>query len=196
MSELLVLIITIFVIFMSIWIYKEGRSEEVDYVVSQYDKRGYLVRNLPDKDKAAELLSQIRLKLELLISSLKKKYPNDDRITRLYEKFDPNRMSEASANSAYTSYSVNKGEKIVFCLRQRDDKEHLMDINTMLFVAIHEIAHMMTKSVGHTPEFWDNMKFLLVNAIAKDVKIYEYQPYHEKPQPYCGTVISDTPLKL
>ena len=30
-----------------------------------------------------------------------------------------------------------------------------------MFVAIHELAHIMTESVGHEPEFWDNMGFLL-----------------------------------
>jgi hypothetical protein len=64
----------------------------------------------------------------------------------------------------------------------------------MIFVAIHELAHIMTQSMGHTPEFWNNMKFLLQIATT-DLQIYVYQPYHQKPQPYCGIVITDTPLK-
>jgi predicted metal-dependent hydrolase len=181
---------------MTIRMHLENQSADVDYVISKHDQRKYLVRNLKDKDDAAKLLSIIREKLLGLIAHLKKMYPDDPRISRLQEKFDPDQLSESSANSSYTSYSVNKGEKIVFCIRQRDEQENLLDLNTMIFVAIHELAHIMTESVGHTHEFWDNMKFLLNHAMTDEVKIYQYQPYHRQPKPYCGTLISDTPLKL
>jgi len=181
---------------MSTRIYFENQTIDVDYVVSKYDQKRYLVRNLHDKADAAELLSIIREKLVKLISYLKKKYPQDQRVIRLYEKFDPEQLSESAANSGYTSYSVNKGEKLVFCIRQRDEQENLLDLNTMIFVAVHELAHIMTESVGHTREFWENMKFLLSSAMTGDLKIYQYHPYHRQPQAYCGTVISDTPLKL
>jgi len=181
---------------MSTRVYFENRSIDVDYVVSKRDQRKYLVRNMRDKEEAAELLSLIREKLLELIYYLKEKYPQDPRVIRLHEKFDPEQLSESATNSGYTSYSVNKGEKLVFCIRHRNEQENLIDVNTMIFVAIHELAHIMTQSVGHTREFWENMKFLLVNAMANDLKIYQYQPYHKQPQSYCGTIISDTPLKL
>ena len=62
----------------------------------------------------------------------------------------------------------------------------------MMFVAIHELAHLMTKEVGHTKNFWDNMKFLLVKAI--DIDIYKKQDFNSVPKEYCGTTITDTPL--
>jgi hypothetical protein len=130
------------------------------------------------------------------VKYLSKTYPTDKRVARLREKFDPDQLSEGSADNGYTSYSVNKGEKIVFCMRQKNEMEELMDMNTMIFVAIHELAHIMTESVGHTKEFWDNMKFLLGNAIHQEVGIYTYQPYHTNSKQYCGTMISDTPLKI
>ena len=65
-------------------------------------------------------------------------------------KYNPNNFSETGKDSKYTSYSVNKGEKIVLCLRSRDGKDRLIDENTLTFVSIHELAHIMTKSVGHT----------------------------------------------
>ena len=40
-----------------------------------------------------------------------------------------------------------------------------------MFVTIHELAHVMTKSIGHKTEFWDNFKFLLQEA--KDSGIHE-----------------------
>ena len=67
-----------------------------------------------------------------------------------------------------------------------------MDINTMMFVAIHELAHLMTKSIGHTPEFWNNMKYLLKKAI--DINLYVKQDFSKKPVNYCGTKITNSPL--
>lgn len=195
MIELLVLVIIIFVVLMSLKLHLDTHSAEVDLVKSDFDHHDYLVRNLPDKEQAAHLLSMIRQHLITTVNYLRQKYPNDARVKRLIEKFDPDSLSESGPDSSYTSYSVNKGEKIVFCIRQRNEKEELLDLNTMIFVALHELAHIMTQSVGHTPEFWDNMKFLLRIAMS-DLKIYDYQPFHQQPKPYCGIVISDTPLKM
>ena len=179
MIQLLVLIVIIVIVYVSLKMHLENISSEVDYVISGYDQHSYLVRNLPDKNKAADLLSLIRQRLITLTEYLRRVYPNDPRTQRLLEKFNPDKLSEGGPNGLYTSYSVNKGEKIVFCIRQRDQQEKLLDINTMIFVAIHELAHIMTQSVGHTPEFWNNMKFLLQVATT-DLKIYAYQPYHQK----------------
>ena len=66
-------------------------------------------------------------------------------------------------------------------------------LNTMLFVSIHELAHLMTKSIGHNEEFWSNMRFLLKEAIKAG--IYEQEDYMKNPVDYCGTVINDSPLK-
>ena len=37
----------------------------------------------------------------------------------------------------------------------------MFDENTLTFVALHELSHVMTVSVGHKQEFWDNFKFIL-----------------------------------
>jgi len=60
-----------------------------------------------------------------------------------------------------------------------------------MFVAIHEMSHIATKSIGHKNEFWDNFKFLLENA--KEAGIHDPQDYKEKPQEYCGMTIKDNP---
>ena len=67
----------------------------------------------------------------------------------------------------------------------------MIDENTLTFVGIHEVSHIMTKSIGHKPEFWRNFKFLLQNA--KQIGIYEPVDYKKKPQPYCGMDITDNP---
>lgn len=175
----------------------ENFTSEMDYVKSELDLKQYVVRNLPDKQQAANLLSLMRVRLQKLVDYMYVKYPKDPRCQRLKQRFNPEVMVETNnKNEKFTSYSINKGEKIVFCMRQRNDKNQLVDINTMMFVAIHELAHLMTQSIGHKPEFWDNMRFLLKHAMDKKLNLYNYQPFHQTPQPYCGTMITDTPLKI
>jgi predicted metal-dependent hydrolase len=196
MQQVFLLLVILFVVSLSATMYIEGFSNEVELVTSPHDGREYLVRNLPDKDRAARLLSMLRARLIKFVDILSKKYPQDRRIYRLKNHYNPDAISESTPDSKYTSYSVNKGEKIVFCIRQRNHKDELVDLNTMMFVAIHELSHLMTVSVGHTKEFWENMKFLLGEALSKEIQLYNYQPFHEDPKNYCGTVISDTPYKL
>ena len=170
----------------------EHLSNEVIYVKSSIDNNEYLVRNLHNKDDAANILAKLRLKLEKICKIMKEKYPNDDSVTRMNERFNANNITESGKNNQYTSYSVNKGEKIVFCIRQKDEDETLVDENTISFVAIHELAHIMTKSVGHTTEFWDNFKRLLKEAI--EHKLYVKEDYSSNPKEYCGIKVSDSPL--
>ena len=93
--------------------------------------------------------------------------------------------------SAYTAYSENKGEKLAFCVTTTKKGNKLIDENTLTFVAIHEVAHTMTKSIGHKEEFWRNFKFLLTNAV--EMGIYTPIDYKEKPAKYCGMTINDNP---
>ena len=67
----------------------------------------------------------------------------------------------------------------------------MIDEHTLMFVAIHELSHVMTKSIGHKTEFWENFKFLL--GCAKESGIHEPEDYKKKPQEYCSMNISDNP---
>ena len=56
---------------------------------------------------------------------------------------------------------------------------------------IHELAHIITKSIGHTEEFWNNMKFLLKEA--NKLNIYLPIDYNKTNVEYCGMLIKSTP---
>ena len=194
-SFFLVLItITIF------YIYLETKALNVTYVVSTVDNHKYLVRNEPDKLQAANLLANMKERLSRLVDYTKEykaKEKDETRkidIDRLVKNWRPNNISESSPNNKFTSYSINKGEKIVFCIRARDSTKKLVDINTMMFVAIHELGHLMTESIGHTPEFWNNMKYLLERALEMPNPVYQKQNFSSNPVAYCGTQITSTPL--
>lgn len=164
----------------------------LEAVVSKEDGRAYQVQSLPDKQAAADLLAQIGARCTTLLRHLERAQPHDDRTLRLVEKFDAARLSEEPANNPYTSYSVNKGERVVLCLRSRDASRALHDLNTLMFVAIHELAHIATKEIGHPPPFWQAFKWLLVEAV--NIGIYQDRDYKAQPQPYCGISITDSPL--
>lgn len=175
----LVMWITTIIVALTLWNYVSG--SEVTYVVSPVDNRSYLVRNLPDKQLAADHLAKLRVHMDNFIK--------EAGIKRYYIE-----VSESS-DSKYTSYTVNKNT-IHMCVRGRGRglNGKFIDQNTLFFVALHELAHVMTPSIGHTDEFWDTFKDLLSKAIK--LNYYKYHPYHESPKKYCGIYISDTPLKL
>ena len=196
--------------------YCKSSAYEVVYVKSSINGKEYLVRNLSNKQQAADLLANLSINLERLVDYLseqsdenklddlydkyvekidkisKTKFKED--VKRLINNFNPDEFSESTPDAQYTSYSVNKGEKLVFCLRSRKEEENMVKKNVMMFVALHELAHLMTKSVGHKPEFWSNFKILL--KIAIDLGIYKYVDFNSKPVEYCGTEITDTPHKI
>jgi len=165
---------------------------EVEYVKSEVDNEEYLVRSLPDKNEAANLLANIKSKIRILIKHLNNIFPNDIRVLRLNKNYNEDKISEGADNAKYTSYSVNKGEKIVLCLRSKNEQKSLVDLNTMMFVVLHEIAHIVTKSVGHTEEFWNNFKWILEESV--NIGIYESQDFNNKPVEYCGIEITDNPI--
>ena len=174
-----------------IYIHFENKKSDVNYVVSKVDNRKYLVQNHHDKQQAADNLATIRKNLVLLVQELKSKNQNNVDVERMVNNFNPDNITEATKNNKYTSYSINKGEKIVFCLRSRDETNKLVDLNIMMFVALHELAHTMTKSIGHTEEFWNNFRILLRNA--QNLGIYKRVDYDKNPVDYCGTKITNDP---
>ena len=188
----LIFYIIITIVVVSLFLQYEHFTNDITYTKSNVDGKEYLVRNLPDKVKAANLLANIKRKCVHLVRYLSIKFPENAAVNRLLLKYNPDSITESSKNSKYTSYSVNKGEKIVFCIRSRDEHEKLVNQNVLMFVALHELSHVMSKSIGHTDEFWDNFRFLLKQAIKADV--YKYHDFRRKPVKYCGTEITDTPL--
>ena len=186
----------VILIFITIlYIHLETKSLDVKFVKSNVDGNEYLVRNEKDKQDAANLLAKIRANLTKIVEHLKNNPDLDKKseIDLLVRNYRPERISESSPNNKYTSYSINKGEKIVFCLRSRDHKNKLEREEIMMFVAIHELAHLMTASIGHTPEFWDNMKYLLEVGHKLNIKLKS--DFNKDPVSYCGTKITDSPLK-
>ena len=163
-------------------------------VTSTVDGKTYKVRDMPDKQKAANLMATLRIKLIKLCDALERKYPDKDQVKRMVRNFraDPDRFMEATPDSEHTSSTVNKGESIHMCLRQREGPdESLVDENVMMFVALHEFAHICTESIGHDSTFWNNFGWILKEAEA--LNLYRYTDFAAHPVSYCGVHITDSP---
>lgn len=164
-------------------------NRNIKKIISQNDNKEYFVRDLENSQQAAEKLSVINGKIQKLIQSLD--VNEREGIDRLKNKYNPNTLSETEESSKYTSYSLNKGEKIALCIRKKGESKEFIEDNTIMFVAVHELAHIMTESVGHEPEFWDNMAFLLEKA--NEINIYNPVDYSKNNIDYCGMEITTTP---
>lgn len=161
-------------------------------VIAGKDGQRYCVRDRKKVSKAANLLATVTGKCTEMVAYMQAHHPTDPRVKRLVEGFNPARISETLPTSELTAYSENKGEKIAFCLnRQKGNDDQLIDVSTLTFVAMHELAHIMTESIGHKQDFWANFKFLLENA--KTAGVYQPVDYKNRPQEYCGMTITDNP---
>lgn len=243
-------VVVTFVLLTVIYRYFETKSYDVVDQVSKINNKTYLVRNLPDKQQAADTLATISEKLSELVNFIDKninkdklskdvvnknidtlynKYvkeqfektissPNDKKddefdsivkekkekllvdLRRFVNNYNPDKLSETTPDAKYTSYSVNKGEKIVMCIRNKKTlNQSIININTLMFVALHESAHLMTESIGHHQEFWDNFRILINISVDPNVAtnpkvpIYKEVDFGLYPQPYCGMTINSVP---
>jgi hypothetical protein len=181
-----------FVLVVCLKIYTDSEMYNLKCVISEVDGNRYCVRDRVRIEEAADLIATATNKCTELVDYMHKKYPKDERVIKLVKGYNPKSIRETLPNSELTAYSENKGEKIALCLNKTKHGTKLIDINTLVFVATHELAHIMTLSIGHKQEFWQNFKFLLENA--KDAKIYKPVDYKKNPENYCGITITDNPL--
>jgi len=180
-----------FVLLMCLKVYQESETFNLRCIVSNVDGNKYCVRERNKIQLVADLLAKVTHKLKVLVKHLEKKYPDRDNVKRLYKGFKPKQIYEILPTSKYTAYSENKGEKLAFCVTKKKHGNSLIDENTLTFVALHELSHIATKSVGHTSEFWNNFKFILKEAAQKN--LYNPINYKENPTSYCSMKITDNP---
>ena len=179
------------ILFFCLVIYYQSDAFNLKCIIASKDGNRYCVREREKLELAANLLAEVTQKMKDMVAYMKTKHPDDPRTIRLVEGFNPKKVSETLPTSELTAYSENKGEKLAFCLNTSKEGNKLIDLNTLTFVALHELSHIMTESVGHKQDFWQNFKYLLQNA--KDAGIYQPIDYKKNPKQYCGMSINDNP---
>lgn len=190
-TNVLSYIVLAFLFLIVLKIYYDSDAFHLKCIVSEIDGNKYCVRERNKINQVADLLAKVSNKLKTLVKHLEQKYPDRKNVQRLVKGFNPKAIQETLPTSKYTAYSENKGEKMAFCVTEEKNTDNLIDENTLTFVAIHEVAHVMTKSVGHKDEFWYNFKFLIENA--KELNLYQPEDYKKSPRKYCGMMITDNP---
>ena len=185
-------VLVVLMICFGIKMYKDSDSFNLRCVISKVDGNTYCVRERSKLELAADLLAEATNNMKKLVKYVGANNASNPAVKRLVENFNPDKISETLPTSEHTAYSENKGEKMAFCLNEDKQGTRLIDLSTLTFVAIHELAHLMTESIGHKDEFWDNFKFLLKNA--KESGIYEPVDNSKSPVQYCGTRIDENPF--
>lgn len=111
-------------------------------------------------------------------------------IEQLKERFTiKTEISETPIGSGYTSYTVNKGEKLSFCLRSKDTGD-IHDMNLMMYVALHELSHIACPEEDHTPLFWKIFGFFAQQAVNQGV--YKKIDFNSEAEEYCGMRIASS----
>ena len=148
-----------------------------------------------DQQLRADILAILYGKFSIIVNNLLNdpKYSNLPNVQRLIQNWQSGiSIKEIGNMESDAAYVINK-RNMSFCLQKSTNSIALEELNLITYVGIHELAHIMTISVGHTEEFWNNFRILL--RVAVELKLYKNQDYSNKPVDYCGTKITDTPLK-
>lgn len=185
------LIISIIVIFIYIFLFHNKKN--VVLITGQDNFTKYLVYDDDKKNESAILLEKVTenmFKLKTYLYTNRDKFEDvKDYIKQLHRNLNKDRtlIYENDPKSDLTSFSVNKGEEIAFCLKSKKTGD-IHDVNLIMYVAIHEMAHIACPEIGHGELFKKIFKFLTEQAI--ELGIYKYDDYDSKPVEYCGMILS------
>jgi len=191
------IIIFVFILMILLLLYRNKYAGMI-IVKSNIDNIEYLVRNTPDKQSSANILAKLRNIMNTLNDFLVAKLDtNEERYNRfkpyillLNSKIKNIVFEETPLNTDYTSYTVNKGDKIVFCIRAKIPPYNFHDINIITYVLLHELSHIACPEYNHTELFKHIFKFICQEAI--NLNIYKKVDFYSYPQLYCGMTINDS----
>lgn len=194
-NRLLITILVLIVLaFMGFFTYVN--KSEVSYVTSEIDGGSYRVVEREDKIDAANRLAEIKKLIFMLEDHLYRnidKYPKQKQyIEQLHQRIQGVELAENTPESSYTSYSVDKGEEMVICLRSKRVGD-IHDLNLLMYVVLHEMAHVACPCEQHNPPFHDIFIFLQEEAIK--LGIFKHTEYDINPHEYCGITLRENLLR-
>jgi hypothetical protein len=195
MDIIIIFIIVAIIIVLILLLYI--RRDKYEYMTGSCGLKYYVINGSKEKSKyAANLLCEINNRCIRLIEYLKHKYiekgsdPEKKKMVRkLINEYDVDDLIENDTES----FTIGKGDKIHICMRNNEGE--FIDINDIMFVVVHELSHIITKSQTnpHTSEFWVNNIWLMREA--EKIGIYKPIDYYRNPVKYCnGIIINRNPL--
>jgi len=99
-----------------------------------------------------------------------------------FDKHERGRLTRLKLQPDIKSYTINKHD-MHLCLEQSDGNYY--DENILIYVTLHELAHIFCNEIGHTDAYFNIFERLL--RIADKVGIYD--PTMALPKEYCGIKI-------
>ncbi len=149
-------------------------------------------REGPHNKKAVQMMAELTEQLTKVVRFAHADHPTHPGVQRLVANFDPRRIVEALPHSEHTAYTENKGKKLAFCLTKNRKGGDFVEQNTLFFVALHELAHIMTEEHGHTENFWRHFGDIL--RVAQRHQLIVPVDYAKEPTEYCGMTLYENPL--
>lgn len=164
-----------------------------EYLKSNNQDKNYLIKDTKNKYAKVQLIDSLMDSIDKLLNHIEDKGVKFDNLeinkTDIQEVKDKLKKSEILENltDTDTSYTINKGDKIVLCLANRETDE-LYDYNLLIYVLIHELAHVLSPTYGHDDNFKKIFRILIDNA--EEIGIYKYEDYKQYPKEYCGMTLN------
>lgn len=195
MIGIIILICLIVLIVLANIAYKRNYYD-IKHQKSLVDDKYYLVKNDNESQQSADLLADINKKIQTLNDYMYSNINKDEftkfkpYILKLNKKIKKTIICENVDNLDYTSYTINKGEKVAFCLHSKKFPYNFHDSNLITYVALHEISHIACPEVGHTELFKEIFAFFTQRAI--DLNLYKYEDFKMHPKEYCGMDVNDS----
>lgn len=153
-----------------ILVHCKKKTSNTQVPIKSSSGKEYYVLDSPQKQYVADVLDEVSLRVDKLFEVV----PKPQRFKGQFEEAVPH------LGKKFMGYTVNKGERIALCV------EEDTDVNTLMYIVIHELSHVMTDEYGHGEEFYKNMTQLI--EVAQKQGIYEHSQRHEE---FCGNRITE-----
>lgn len=156
-----------------------------------YCGKKFLVAKQSDAKQASDIFCALNTRAKKLIHCLKEKYGKDNLYVARLDKY----YTENDLRESKETFTLNKGDKIHICIRH-PQTGNFFDINTLMFVLIHELTHIADPNYypndEHPETFW-NLNIQLLKD-AEECGVYMNVDYSKHPVEYCNLIINSNPI--
>ena len=122
-----------------------------------------------NQEEAANILAKVIMTSNTIVKYMcGNKLPTSEIAYRLQYRWKNCKVREISSKEDTAAYVVNKGDEMRLCIRKTDGS--FQGFNRIMFVVLHELAHMMSISYGHGSEFQDNFDAII--HVASSIGLY------------------------
>ena len=183
------ILILIIILVLYFYVFNDNRI-----LVEAFDNNKYLIVDSKNKklnkDKVDTLAKLHKVALTLANTMYKNKIPNAKTGELINNRLKNLKFSEVKQGDKSTAYTLNKDVEMGFCLI--DPPTHtIIILEKLIFVLLHELAHVMSVDLGHGHEFQENFSFIVKLAIK--LGLWKDLEFEKKPLTICNTLVTTSP---